>query len=96
MLYNILNMLFPFFTNMYVARVLLPSSIGEVAYAQNIVSYFSILAFLGIPTYGVREIAKVRYKKEELSSAFSELLIINFISTLFFSIIYYALLIIAS
>lgn len=89
-------MLFPFFTNMYVARVLLPSSIGEVAYAQNIVSYFSILAFLGIPTYGVREIAKVRYKKEELSSAFSELLIINFISTLFFSIIYYALIFIAS
>ncbi len=96
MIYNILNMLFPFFTNMYVARVLLPSSIGEVAYAQNIVSYFSILAFLGIPTYGVREIAKVRYKKEELSSAFSELLIINFISTLFFSIIYYALIFIAS
>lgn len=91
MIYNILNMLFPFLTSMYVARILLPSSIGEVAYIQNIVSYFSILAFLGIPTYGVREIAKVCNNKDELSTVFSELLIINFISTLIFSAIYYIL-----
>lgn len=89
MFYNLLNMLFPFITSIYVARILLPASVGEVAYAQNIVSYFSVLAFLGIPTYGVREIAKVRNNKKELSIVFSELFIINGISTFFFSAAYY-------
>ena len=89
MFYNILNMLFPFITSMYVARILLPVSIGEVAYAQNIVSYFSMLAFLGIPTYGVREIAKYRNEKAKLDQIYSELIFINFLSTVVFSIIYY-------
>ena len=79
MFYNILNMLFPFITSMYVARILLPVSIGEVAYAQNIVSYFSMLAFLGIPTYGVREIAKYRNEKAKLDQIYSELIFINFL-----------------
>ena len=91
MIYNILNMLFPFLTSMYVARVILPADIGEIAYAQNIVSYFSILAFLGIPTYGVREIAKVRNNKNELSAVFSELFLINLISSVIFSFAYYTL-----
>lgn len=89
--YNVMNMAFPFFTSMYVARILPPASIGEVAYAQNIVSYFAILAFLGIPTYGLREIAKARNDHEELSKLFSELFVINFISTVVFSFIYYGL-----
>ena len=73
MAYNVLNMLFPFLTSMYIARVLLPVSIGEVTYANNIVCYFTILAFLGIPTYGLREIANARDNKEELNKVFSEL-----------------------
>ncbi len=90
-IYNVLNMLFPFLTSMYVARILPTASIGEVAYAQNIVSYFAILAFLGIPTYGLREIAKARNDREELSKLFSELFVINFISTVVFSFMCYGL-----
>jgi len=89
--YNVLNMLFPFASSLYVARVLLPESIGEVAYAQNVVSYFSILAFLGIPTYGIKAIAKARGSREEMDGVFSELFIINGLSTVFFTAIYYAL-----
>ena len=66
--YNVLNMLFPFVSSLYVARVLLPKSVGEVAYAQNVVSYFSILAFLGIPTYGIKAIAKARDSREEMDA----------------------------
>ena len=65
-IYNALNMLFPFISSMYVARILTPASIGDVAIAQNIVSYFAVLAFLGLPTYGLREIAKARNNNEEL------------------------------
>lgn len=86
-------MIFPFLTSMYVAHILRPASVGEVAYAQNIVQYFSILAFLGIPTYGLREIARSRNEKAELSKVYSELVVINFISTIFFSACYYLLII---
>lgn len=81
LLYNVLNMLFPFITGVYIANVLSPSSIGQISYAQNIVQYFVILSFLGIPTYGLREIANNRHDKNKLSKVHSELLIINFIST---------------
>lgn len=87
-IYNVLNVIFPFLTGMYVARILLPDAVGTVAYAQNIAQYFVILAFLGIPTYGEREIAKVRYDNNERSKVYSELLVINFISTCIFSLIY--------
>jgi len=89
--YQVMNVLFPFLTSMYVARILLPSAVGTVAYAFNISTYFSTLAFLGIPTYGLREISKVRNNKNELSKVYSELLIINAISTTCFSIAYIAL-----
>ncbi len=89
--YNILNIAFPFATGIYVARVLLAGAIGEVTYAQNITNYFVIFAFLGIPTYGLREIAKVRDNKTELDKLYSELFIINLISTIVFSLAYVVL-----
>lgn len=89
LMYNVLNVLFPFCTGIYVARKLLPVSIGNIAYAQNIVQYFIVFAFLGIPTYGIREVAKNRNDKEELNKIYSELMIINAISTAFFSCIYF-------
>ena len=86
--YQALNVIFPFLSGMYVARILLPDAVGQVAYAQNIAQYFVILAFLGIPTYGVREIAKVRNDVKERSQIYSELMVINFISTCAFSAVY--------
>lgn len=86
--YQGLNVVFPFLTGMYVARVLLPESVGKVAYAQNIAQYFVILSFLGIPTYGMREIAKTRNDFAERSKVYSELFAINFISTTIFSLLY--------
>lgn len=93
MLYEVLNVLFPFLTGMYVARILLPTAVGNISYAQNIAQYFVILAFLGIPTYGLREISKVRYDQVKLSEIYSELVIINFCSTLIFGTIYLLLII---
>jgi O-antigen/teichoic acid export membrane protein len=86
--YQVANMLFPFLTSMYVARILLPEAVGKVASAENIAAYFVIFAYLGIPTYGLREIAKVRHDKTALSKVYSELLIINFCSTAIFFAIY--------
>lgn len=91
LVYNVLNIAFPFFTGMYVSHVLLPWDIGAVAAAQNLATYFCILAFLGIPTYGLREISKTRNDVAERSKIFSELFIINFCSTIIFFIIYLVL-----
>lgn len=88
LIYNVLNILFPFLIGIYVARILTPDSIGAVTFAQNIMQYFVIFAFLGIPTYGMREIAKARDDKNALNKLFTELFIINFISTLFFICLY--------
>ncbi len=94
LIYNVLNMIFPFVSGIYVARVLLPETVGKVAAAQNIVQYFVILAFLGLPTYGLREISKVRNDKEKLSKLCSELFSINLISTIIFSLLYFSLVLI--
>ena len=57
---SFLELCFPLITFPYSSRVLGPEKIGMVHFAQSIVSYFSILATLGIGTYAVREAAKVR------------------------------------
>lgn len=80
-IYTIANVLFPFFTSIYVSRILLPDGVGIVAYAQNIASYFVTIAALGLPSYGVREFAKIQDDKQSKDKLFTELIIINFIST---------------
>ena len=77
------NFIFPLITYSYVARILLPSGTGKVAFVQSILSYFMYISALGIADYGTRECAKVRHDKEALSQLTQELLIINLISTLF-------------
>ena len=89
--YRVLNILFPLITSVYVARVLLPSGTGRVAYAQNVVTYFTLLASLGLPTYGTREIARNLSSEEKCNETFFELISINTISTTICAIAYYTL-----
>ena len=90
-IYTVANILFPFMTSIYVSRILLPSGVGKVASAQNIASYFITIAALGLPSYGVREFAKVREKRNQRNKLFTELLLLNIISTTFAVIGYFLL-----
>lgn len=81
MIYMMLNIVFPLITSMYVSRILMPEGVGKVAYAQNITSYFIMFASLGLPRYGVREIAKRRDDPKKRNQLFTELLIINAVTT---------------
>lgn len=74
------SMLFPIITFPYVSRVVGAEGIGKVTFVTSIVTYFSMFAQLGIPTYGIRVCAKVRDNKEELSRVVHEILIINVIT----------------
>lgn len=89
MIYKLLNVLFPLISSAYISRIILADGIGKVSYAQNIVSYFTMVAALGIPSYGIREIAKSRNNHKALNKTFTELFCINFISTFLCVIIYY-------
>lgn len=88
LVYNVLNVIFPFITGIYVARILPTADIGLVETARNLTQYFVVFSFLGIPTYGLREIAKARNDKEELNKLYTELISINSISTLIFLLLY--------
>lgn len=90
-IYNLSNLLFPLITSVYVSRILLPEGIGQVSYAQSIASYFITLSVLGLPSYAVREMAKLRENQEEKDKLFYELFSINFISTTICSVIFFAL-----
>lgn len=90
-LYKVVTALYPLFAVTYVSHILLAEKMGMVSYAQNIVSYFAVIAALGIPTYGIREIAVRSNNKNKRSQVFWELFIINFISTTISIVIYLVL-----
>ena len=69
-IYQALMLVFPMITSMYVSRIILEDGVGKVAYAQNIVSYFTALAATGFPAYGIREIAKVSDNQKEKNKSF--------------------------
>ena len=87
--YQLLNVIFPFVTAIYVSHILMAEGVGKVAYAQNIASYFVAIAPLGLVSYGVKEIAKVKNNPVERNKCFSELFLINAVSTAILALIYY-------
>ena len=84
-IFNILRklsvLLFPLITFPYSSRILLPEGIGHVSFARSFIDYFILIATLGISTYGIRETAKFRDNRQQLSKVAKEILAINTIST---------------
>lgn len=78
---SVMSLIFPLVTFPYSSRVLGPVYIGKVNFAQSVVSYFSLIAALGISTYAVREAAKLREDKSQLSVFIKEIFTLNLIST---------------
>ena len=70
------SVIYPLITFPYISRVLLVEGSGKVAWAYSVISYFTMFATLGLPTYGIRACAQVRDDKEKLSRTVQELLII--------------------
>lgn len=89
MLLTMSSFIFPLITFPYVSRILLPEGTGKVSFATSLISYFSMFAQLGIPTYGIRACAKVRDNREELTRTAQELLIINLIMSVVLYIVFF-------
>ena len=71
------NMLFPLLVFPYVSRVLLVDNMGKVSFFTSVASYAVLVASLGISTYGIRAVARVRDDREKLIKTVQELLYIN-------------------
>ena len=77
------TILFPFITFPYVSRVLGNSGYGKYSFSQSVTSYFLLIAALGINTYSIREGAKIREDKKEITKFCSQVFSINIISAVF-------------
>ena len=85
------NLIFPVVTFAYASRILGDAGIGQVSFTKSVISYFTMIAMLGMKYYGTREGAKLRDDSIRFSKFSQEMLIINGCTTLFA----YVLLIIA-
>lgn len=77
------SIIFPLITFPYISRVLKPENIGKINFATSYISYFSLIAMLGLSTYAIRECSKVRDNKNDLEKISSQLFSINIITTVF-------------
>lgn len=83
--------IFPLISFPYASRILGPQGIGSVSFIDSFTQYFLLLAALGIPVYGIREVAKVKDDTAKLNNLFNEIFAIQFISALSFCLIYISL-----
>lgn len=84
------SLIFPLITFPYTSRVLMADGNGKVQLATSVISYFLLIAQLGIPTYGIRVCAAVRDDKTKLSRTVHELMTIQMV-TMFLSYLLFLL-----
>lgn len=77
----LLGMVFVLLTTPYITRALGTESLGKVEYINSIITYFLLFTALGVPNYGLREVARCREERNKLSKVVFELGIILFIMT---------------
>lgn len=81
-------MIVPFVVYPFVMRVLGAESYGKVAYAESLVSYFTLFAILGIESYAQRECAVARDNPSMLRKVASRVFALNLIMTSISLVIY--------
>lgn len=77
---NILNVMYPLITFPYISKVLSVDGVGKYNFSNSVISYFTMIAMLGISTYAVREGAKIRDNQEKFSEFASQIFSFNLLS----------------
>ena len=85
---NLSKVIFPLITAPYVSRVLEPDGVGLFNFSYTYAGYFALFAVLGIPLYGVREIAKLRDSKSDENRFLSEIISLEIVVTILVSAIF--------
>ena len=76
------SLVFPVMTFTYASRILGDVGIGKVNFSRSVITYFTMLASLGMRYYGTREAAKLRDDRLAFNRFVHEMLIINLMMTL--------------
>lgn len=87
---TVMGIVYPLMTFPYASRILHSEGLGRVEFANSIITYFLMIANLGIASYASRELAQIRDDVKARNKLAKEMLFLNFISTT----VSYALLII--
>lgn len=77
MFYTVSGIAFPLITFPYASRILLADGIGKLQFFNSIIGYIIFLTSIGIPLYAIRETAKVRDDKRQLSKTTTEILLLH-------------------
>ncbi|AZI66585.1 flippase [Kaistella daneshvariae] len=85
---SVSQLILPMITFPYVTRILLPKGLGDVNFVDSIVQYITVVAALGIPLYGTREVAKSKNSPEKLQRVFNELFILHVLLSVSLSILF--------
>ncbi len=94
LVFQIFSLLIPLVTAPHLARVLSPDGIGAYSYINSIATYFSLFAALGLSSYGMREMSRVRDNRKRASKLFWELTILRLLSTALCLLLYLGFIII--
>ena len=86
MLFNVLktvvSVMAPLITYSYVTRILGVENIGKANFVTSVISYFQLIASLGIVNYAISEGAKIKLHKPEFNKFGTEIFTFNLFTTL--------------
>lgn len=74
---QILSLIIPLITTPYLARIFHETGSGQIAFANNIISYFTMFANLGFLIYGQKAIARCQDDTYERSKTFWEIILLR-------------------
>lgn len=78
---TMMSIFFPLVTFPYATRVLQVENLGKVNFSSSVVSYFTLLAALGVSTYAIREGSANKNDNNKFNEFASQVFTINVIST---------------
>ncbi|SDM78307.1 Membrane protein involved in the export of O-antigen and teichoic acid [Megasphaera paucivorans] len=88
-LFQVYSLILPIITVPYLSRVIGAEGLGKYAFALSVVTYFTMIAFLGMTNYGQRTIAYARNQDiYTLSATFWGLFIVKFVLSAVVLIVY--------
>ena len=83
---NLLNtgtqLLFPLITFPYICRVIGVEGVGLVDFFDSIIGYITLFAYLGIPLYAIREVARLRDDSKAVAKTTVEVILLHALLTL--------------
>lgn len=88
MSYQLLTIFLPLITIPYISRTLGVVGVGANAYTNAVMSYFLLIANLGINLYGNRTVAYIRDDEEKLSKFFFEIQVLRLLLVFIVGTIY--------